>query len=214
MYKNEENRKYIYLHDEDRRATSWPGCGDSSHHTTSPTRSFVSLPSPRSITFLYSLWIFYTWCIVCNKSKHIGFQHGCHKDPSHRKKKTFHLHCGNDFACMRWRLLSQLNLINRHWAIGRDIHKWEFDRCHLAIGRRWPHRRLHPREKLRNRKNEEYRIWYLGIYHTTKVLLMKFVSALAFRKDEEMLSFDIHSYTVSVVLTLDAAVKEHIQENT
>ena len=43
---------------------------------------------------------------------------------------------------------------------------------------------------------------------------MKFVSALAFRKDEKMVSFDIHSYTVSVVLTLDAAVKEHIQENT
>ena len=50
--------------------------------------------------------------------------------------------------------------------------------------------------------------------HNENVLLMKFVSALAFRKDEKMLSFDLYSYTASVVFTLDAAVKEHIQKNT
>ena len=44
--------------------------------------------------------------------------------------------------------------------------------------------------------------------------LNEIVSALAFRKDEEILSLDIYSYSVSIVLTLDAAVKEHIQENT
>ena len=146
----------------------------------------------------------------------IGFQHGCNKDPSYLRRKTFHLHCGNDFACMRWRLLSQLNLINRHWAIGRDIHKWEFDRCHLAIGRRWPHRRLHPREKLRNRKNEEYRIWYLDIYHTTKVLSMKLSLHWLSEKTKKCwaLTFSscIYSYTDLILLTLD--VKEHIQENT
>ena len=119
---------------------------------------------------------------------------------------------------MRWRLLSQLNLINRHWAIGRDIHKWEFDRCQLAIGRRWPHRRLHPREKLRNRKREEYRIWFLDIYHTTKVLSMKLSLHWLSEKTKKFraLTFSccIYSYTVLIVSTLGAAVKEHIQENT
>ena len=123
---------YLYLHLHWHwQPPSWPGWGDSSHHTTSWARSFVSpttsqhsitsFHSPVVLVFLFVFLQILFWYMTGAKGKIICISLFCQAviandslaSLSEKQPQFTFVHIVG-FACMRWRLLSQLNLINRH----------------------------------------------------------------------------------------------------